>query len=105
MPGITITNDVRKILTGASPAGDLLVITQQLDPGVWLQVKKVLTAAGGKWNRSRGGTEFPGKQAADVLAQLLHADRVVNEAQRDGWFATPARSSPGSWPWPTWRRG
>jgi predicted RNA methylase len=87
--GTTITPQIRDLLTRASADGDLLLLDAQLDRPTYVAVDRVLTTAGGHWNRRRRGHVFPDRPAAEVLADLLTADQVINAKARDGWFATP----------------
>lgn len=87
-----IPADVLAVLEAAEPDGDLIRLTgDPLDRQLYVKVDRVLTRAGGKWDRKRGGHAFGmlGVPAAFVLDRLL-LDGTVTDARRTaGFFPTP----------------
>jgi len=86
--GKAISGDVLDILSRATADGNALRIADRLDRATYVAVNEVLTAAGGKWNRSAQAHLFP-SDAATVLAGLL-ADGTIVRPQDEGYFPTPA---------------
>lgn len=84
----TIAPEVLAVLASAEADGNAVRITARLDRNAYVQVNKILEAAGGKWNRSAKAHLFPSGAAA-VLAALM-ADGSVVTAQDEGYFPTPA---------------
>lgn len=63
-------------------------ITDPLPRPLYLQVNKVLEAAGGKWNRKAKAHLFDGDAGA-ALEQVLLTGEVINKKQELGFFETP----------------
>lgn len=84
----TIAPEVLAVLASAETDGNAVKITARLDRNAYVQVNKILEAAGGKWNRGAKAHLFP-SDAAPVLAALM-ADGSVVTAQDEGYFPTPA---------------
>lgn len=86
-----ITRGARDILTSEATVcdGNALTIAGQLPAAQYAEIKRVLEAAGGKWDKRAQATLFPGDAAA-ALAALLAGDRVVSAAEADQWYPTPA---------------
>ena len=87
-----ITRGARDILTSEATAcdGNALTIAGQLPPAQYAEIKRVLEAAGGKWDKRAQATLFPGDAAA-ALAALLAGDRVVSAAEAEQWYPHAAR--------------
>ena len=91
MNGTTpIPPDVLAVLADAEPDGDLIRL-DPLDPKLYVKVDRVLTRAGGKWDRKRGGHVFGmlGVPAAFVLDRLLLDGTVTDARRAAGFFPTP----------------
>jgi predicted RNA methylase len=86
--GTRVPGTVLQVLDGAVADGNTLRIPQQLDRDTYTAVNKVLTAAGGKWNRKAKGHIFD-RPASDVVGQIHATGRVVNRKQDLGDFQTP----------------
>lgn len=86
-----ITRGARDILTSEATVcdGNALTIAGQLPAGEYAEIKRVLEAAGGKWDKRAQATLFPGDAAA-ALAALLAGERVTSATEADQWFPTPA---------------
>jgi predicted RNA methylase len=87
---ITITHNAREVLRSTATVcdGNALTISGQLAPGEYAEVKRVLEAAGAKWNKRAQAHLFTGC-AATALSSLLAGDRVVSATEADQWFPTP----------------
>jgi type I restriction-modification system DNA methylase subunit len=85
----SIDQPVLDILATAVCDGSTLTIPGALDRAMYVQVDKVLKAAGGRWDRKAGGHVFA-KPAAEVLAGLTGTGTVHDERQELGVFYTPA---------------
>jgi predicted RNA methylase len=86
----TITRNARDILTSEATVcdGNALTISGQLPAREYSEIKRVLEAAGARWNKRAQAHLFPG-DAAEALAGLLAGDRVVSATEADQWFPTP----------------
>lgn len=79
----------REILTAAQVNGRHVTLTGQLDRAEYVAVDGVLTALGGKWNRTAGAHVFPGCPA-DALAAVIAGGSVPLPARTaEGFVATP----------------
>ena len=85
-----ITQAARDVLTSEATVcdGNALTIAGQLPPGQYAEIKRVLEAAGGKWDKRAQATLFPG-DAATALAGLLADERVTSAAEAEQWYPTP----------------
>jgi predicted RNA methylase len=85
-----VTAAVRGILARARTDGNRLYLPGLLALGLYAQVDRVLTAAGGQWQSGQTGAHvFPG-DASVALAEILAAERVTSARQRYQWYPTPA---------------
>ena len=86
----TITRGARAVLASDATvcAGSALTISGKLPPREYGEIKRVLEAAGARWDRRAQAHLFSG-DAAEALARLLDGDRVTSSKQADQWFATP----------------
>jgi predicted RNA methylase len=85
----SVDADVLQILRSMECNGNIARLKSgQLDRLTYQRVDKVLKAAGGKWNRDKGGHVFDGP-AADALASILTDGEYRNQKQEDGFFETP----------------
>lgn len=85
----TIENEVLAVLSAGRCDGNVYYLPQrQLDRKMYESVNKVLTALGGKWNRSAKGHVF-GVECADLLDGAIESGSYVKPADM-GWFPTPA---------------
>lgn len=84
-----IKPEILAILDRSLITKDLLMLPQEkLARGTYLDVNKVLEAAGGKWNRKRQGHVFDG-DAATLIEPILLTGEVTNKKQELGAFDTP----------------
>jgi predicted RNA methylase len=86
---LAITPAVADVLRRSIVEGNLLVLpSEQLDRKLYVDVNKILTALGGKWNRRAEGHVFPEDQPiAAELDQALGGGKVEKEVT--GYFPTP----------------
>lgn len=85
----TIENEVLAVLSAGRCDGNIYYLPQrQLDRKMYESVNKVLTALGGKWNRSAKGHVF-GVECADVLDGAIESGTYAKPSDM-GWFPTPA---------------
>lgn len=82
-----VSTDVLAELDGLVIEGNNVRIANQLDPGFYKKVDKVLQAAGGKWNRKAKAHIF-NTDPADVLEQVLLTGQILTP-QDFGYFPTP----------------
>ncbi|HTH48075.1 MAG TPA: class I SAM-dependent methyltransferase [Candidatus Limnocylindria bacterium] len=86
---ITVSPFVQNVLQSAFVEGNVLRLTQQLQPKQYAEVAKAIETAGGKWNRKQQAHIFE-RPVADVLSDVLNGgDRVVNQQQTFQTFNTP----------------
>jgi predicted RNA methylase len=84
-----IADNVLGVLDRADIDGNALRITDgQLDAKLYVAVAKVLTAAGGRWNRSAKAHLFAGN-AADAIEPVILTGEVVSRKQITQFFPTP----------------
>lgn len=86
----TITRTAREVLASDATVcdGNALTISGKLAPGEYAEVKRVLEAAGAKWNK-RAQAHLFADDAAAALARLLEGERVVSATEAEQWFPTP----------------
>lgn len=83
-----IEPNILAVLGSAVTDGNRLVLTGQLDRKTYEAANKVLTAIGGKWNRSAKAHLFEG-DAAEVVDQVLMTGEYSRTKQDFGQFDTP----------------
>ena len=83
-----IAPDILAILKDLTYDGDKARITQQLDRDVYLKVNEVLTAMGGKWNRSAKAHVFE-DDARAIMEDTVHYGEYVNAKKTFQFFETP----------------
>ena len=87
---IKITPEIRRVLEGAEfDGGELMHIRGQLDRKLYMQVMEVLEQIGGKWIRGKKAHSFAGKNAEEVIAQVLNEEFVVDIKKTFHLFETP----------------
>jgi hypothetical protein len=84
-----IKDDVKELLKNCRGDGEAVFIGIQMDKADYSKLNEVLEAAGGKWNRTKKAHIFPGKDAAQVLAELIDADKVITKGDIDAFFTPP----------------
>lgn len=89
MPTHKIPEPIQIILRGASIEGNILRVTQKLEPKVYAAVKKVVENAGGKWTRSVQGHVFAGTGLRDFRKSLESGVSVDKISERQAFY-TPA---------------
>jgi hypothetical protein len=91
MPNATKTIDpaVIAMLETATTDGPNLTLPQ-MDRGTYVTVIKVLTKAGGKWNRKAGAIVFPA-DAAPIVSGLIGSGEVTDNKQAlQAYYSPPA---------------
>lgn len=89
MAHVKIDDDIRGVLEKCSAEGSVIKLPgMQLDRKLYEKVDKAFKAAGGKWNKSKGGHVFD-KNAADVLGNLLEVEMVRDTKKDRGAFYSP----------------
>jgi predicted RNA methylase len=84
-----ISQDAMVVLSNGRCVGDLFYLPQgQLDRKLYEDVNKVLTALGGKWNRSMKAHAF-GAPCADQIESAIETG-TYDKPSDMGWFPTPA---------------
>lgn len=81
-----ISDNVLQVLDAATFTGNAMSLTGQLDPKMYAQTKKIIEAAGGKWNRSAQVHLFPG-DAAEAIEPIILTGEVI-KPQDFGFFPT-----------------
>jgi predicted RNA methylase len=87
MPTI-VTPDVLDVLASAEVDGTNVVLPDQLDRPLYSKVAKVLTAAGGRWDRRAGATVFP-EPAGPLLEAIILTGEVTDARREFDAFYTP----------------
>lgn len=82
-----IDQDVLAVLSGLEIRGNA-VSMRKLERSLYLQVDKVLTALGGKWNRGAQAHTFTGDPTTAIELVLVTGE--VTTAKDIGFFPTPA---------------
>lgn len=83
-----VSNEVLAVLSAAELNGNSLVLKGQLDRAMYVNVNKVLEAAGWKWNRKAKAHTCEG-DAVDVLEQVLLTGEVTVAKDEFEFFPTP----------------
>lgn len=83
-----VSNDVLKVLSDADLSGNRLVLQGQLDRKMYVNVNKVLGAAGWKWDRKAKAHTCEG-EAVDVLERVLLTGEVTIAKDEFQFFPTP----------------
>jgi predicted RNA methylase len=83
-----VERDVLEVLDRAVTNGNALALSGQIDRKLYEQTNKVLTAAGGKWDKKAKAHLFA-KDAASAIEPILLTGSVVNAKQELGAFYTP----------------
>lgn len=83
-----VNDEVLKVLSAAQVSGNSLVLQGQLDRAMYVNVNKVLEAAGWKWNRKAKAHTCEG-DAVDALEQVLLTGEVTVAKNEFGFFPTP----------------
>mgnify|MGYP003625316911 CR=1 FL=1 len=86
---MNIQSDILNVLSQASTDGNLLSLPSDLDRNLYLRVDKVLKAAGGKWNRAKGGHLFASDSAERIDQMLISGSVTI--AKDFGFFPTPLK--------------
>ena len=84
-----IKDDVLAVLSRADVSGSKLFLTGQLDRKMYVDVNKVLEAAGGKWNKKEKAHVFDG-DAFDRIDQIIVSGEVDIPKDEFEYFYTPA---------------
>lgn len=80
----------RALTTSAAYDGPRVIITDELEPPVWQQVKTVLETLGAVYVVGASAFEFePDQDAHAVVSGALTAGRVMSAAGTDGFVSTP----------------
>lgn len=97
---------VLNVLGDAATSGNGLVLRGELPRPLYVEVNKVLTLAGGKWNRKAKAHLFE-SDAADIVDALLLTGEITDEKKEFDYFPTPlavverllelADIAPGMW--------
>lgn len=84
-----VDQNIMTILDRSELNGSMLRLPpEQLERSIYEAVNKVITIAGGKWDRRAKGHLFAGP-AADVMEQILLTGEVTDNKQELGQFDTP----------------
>lgn len=84
-----IPADVLTVLSDAIGEGNGVYLPYQLDKNLYTKVNRVLTAAGGRWNRSQAAHLFAADvDVPDLLDALITTGRVAGPWDT-GYFPTP----------------
>jgi len=98
MQAMKVKWNVLDVLSEAKIEGNALVFAQEYDRKLYEEVKKVLEAIGGKWDRHERAFLFPGKGIAAVIGEILEtgeasrtvpADEPANDPDADVGEAIP----------------
>lgn len=83
-----VEEDVAEVLRRCTITQEGVTLPGQLSRGLYERVNKVLSAAGGRWNRSRGAHLFT-RDPREVLASVLETGKAVNIQKHFQAFYTP----------------
>lgn len=83
-----VDNDVLAVLSQAELSGHELRLRGQLDRKMYVNVNKVLEAAGGKWNRQAKAHRFD-RPAADRVEEIILTGEVEVPKDEFNYFPTP----------------
>ena len=83
-----VSNDVLNVLSRAETKGNNFVISERLDRTMYMQVNKVLEAAGGKWNTKAKAHVF-GIDASERVEQIIMTGEVDVPKDEFNYFPTP----------------
>lgn len=88
MANVTLSPEVRRVLERSTITESKLVLPEQLDRATYEAVNKVITLAGGKWNRSAGAHLFSGDPRIK-LGLALQTGVAVDEKKLFQFFPAP----------------
>lgn len=83
-----IAPGVIDVLDRCTVDGNALTLPGQLDRKAYVEVNKVIEAAGGKWNRKAKAHLFD-EPAAEIIDRIILAGEVISAKQALGYFPTP----------------
>jgi len=83
-----VSDDVLEVLSRATVEGNALTLIGQLDRAMYVQVNKVLEAAGGKWNRSAKAHVFD-RPASDRVDEIILSGEVEVPKDEFNYFPSP----------------
>lgn len=83
-----ITNDVLEVLSRAEVNGNALTLTGQLDRALYVNVNKVLEAAGGRWDRKAKAHLFD-CDAEQRMDEIILSGEVEIPKDDFGYFPSP----------------
>ena len=78
---ITITPEIRAILSASAFGTDLLTLPETMPREKYVAVNKVIEAAGGKWNRGAKGHVFPPEYLARFQRIIEGSDEKIIDLQ------------------------
>ncbi len=84
-----IEKNIIEILARAEVEGKTLRLTDQLDRKTYLEVAKVLTGIGGKWNSGKKCHIFA-DDVEDIIQNIILTGEFVSEKKEYQYFPTPA---------------
>lgn len=76
-------------LSAATCHGEELRLSSTLDKGVYAKIKKIIEAAGGKWNRGAAAHIFPGG-AAEAIEPILLTGEIIKPSDMGQFDSPPA---------------
>src|ERR1700679_1317991 len=85
---MNIDSAVLDVLSNSTMDGNSLKLNGQLARPLYIATKKVLEAAGGKWNRKAQAHLFE-SDAAEIMDTIILTGKVTNKKQELGYFPTP----------------
>jgi predicted RNA methylase len=83
-----IDDGVLAVLDRSTFDGNAMALPELLERSLYVQVAKVVEAAGGKWNRKAKAHLFDG-DAADAIEPIILTGEVISAKQEFGFFETP----------------
>lgn len=90
MANVKLTPEVTAVLQRSGITGNLLILPpEKLDRKFYEEVAKAITAAGGKWNRSKQGFVFD-SSPKEKLGLSLESGVVIDEKKERQAFYTPS---------------
>ncbi len=85
---MNVTQPVLDVLSRSACTSSGLVLSAALDRKLYLQVAKVIEAAGGKWDRSLQAHVFAG-DAAEAIEPIILTGKVSDQRREFDFFETP----------------
>lgn len=88
MKKLSLTNEVRGIISGLKIEANVVFLGDQLPRPLYLKVNEVLELLGGKWNRKQKGHVFS-EDPTDKIEDVLLTGEIIDTKKTYDFFETP----------------